>query len=130
MWKSILSLNEKLRKQEAAVNELLVESIMEYDAKNYKKALEKAKEAGRKERATVRFRGIHSLGEPNLDLTLTVLLNLAQQVINVVKMTCLNYQTNYLSSKQGYFKCIRLNWAKRLNCTRFVTTRNSFYSCN
>uniref|UniRef100_A0A915D2D8 Intraflagellar transport protein 88 homolog n=1 Tax=Ditylenchus dipsaci TaxID=166011 RepID=A0A915D2D8_9BILA len=71
------SLNEKVKKQEAVVNELLKESIMAYDLKDYK--MVKSQEAGRKERATVKFRANHSLGEPNLDLTLVVLLNLAQQ---------------------------------------------------
>lgn len=78
---------------ENAVQKLLKESIFAYDEKDYKKvfkqnikkkfqqALEKAKEAGRKENLTVKFRATHSsLGEPNLDLTLTVLMNLAQQV--------------------------------------------------
>ncbi|KAI1731152.1 tetratricopeptide repeat domain-containing protein [Ditylenchus destructor] len=73
------SSNEKVRKQEAAVNELLKESVYAADQKNFKKALEKAKEAGRKERAAVKFRTLHNLGEPNLDLTLVVLINLAQQ---------------------------------------------------
>ncbi|KAI1722263.1 tetratricopeptide repeat domain-containing protein [Ditylenchus destructor] len=79
LLKCYFSSNEKVRKQEAAVNELLKESVYAADQKNFKKALEKAKEAGRKERAAVKFRTLHNLGEPNLDLTLVVLINLAQQ---------------------------------------------------
>jgi hypothetical protein len=42
--------------------------------------LEKAKEAGRKERAAVKLREQHGVTETNLDLTYMVLFNLAHQV--------------------------------------------------
>jgi len=50
------------------VNGLLTESILAFDQKDFKKSLEKAKEAGRRERASVKFRTTHSLGDVNLDL--------------------------------------------------------------
>jgi hypothetical protein len=62
------SLVEKVRKQEVDVSALLTESILAYDQKDYKKSLDKAKEAGRKERAAVKFRTTHALGDANLDL--------------------------------------------------------------
>ncbi|CAJ0948651.1 unnamed protein product, partial [Mesorhabditis belari] len=74
------SAEEKCRQMENKVMDLLKESIMAYDKKDYKASLEKAKEAGRKERAAVRMRESLSLVEQlNLDLTFTVLFNLAHQ---------------------------------------------------
>uniref|UniRef100_A0A0N4ZCX5 TPR_REGION domain-containing protein n=1 Tax=Parastrongyloides trichosuri TaxID=131310 RepID=A0A0N4ZCX5_PARTI len=71
---------DKCKKIEKQVNQLLKESIMSYYNKNYKISLEKAKEAGRKERAAVKLREQSStIDNMNLDLTFTVLFNLAEQ---------------------------------------------------
>ncbi|KAH7728656.1 CBN-OSM-5 protein [Aphelenchoides avenae] len=80
--KKDVSVLDKVKKLEDSVNELLKESILNYDQKNYKVALEKAKESGRKERAAAKLREQHSVGEANLDLTFTVLMNLAQQYMS------------------------------------------------
>ncbi|KAM9321360.1 intraflagellar transport protein 88 homolog isoform 1-T1 [Gastrophryne carolinensis] len=71
---------EKIRQLEKKVNELIEESCIANSSGDLKLALEKAKEAGRKERALVRQREqILSPENINLDLTYSVLLNLATQ---------------------------------------------------
>ncbi|KAK2570829.1 Intraflagellar transport protein 88-like protein [Acropora cervicornis] len=71
---------EKVKQMEKKVNELIEESCFANDRGDYPLALEKAKEAGRKERALCRQREQTALGEQiNLDLTYSVLFNLANQ---------------------------------------------------
>ncbi|KAM5181133.1 intraflagellar transport protein 88 homolog [Mantella aurantiaca] len=71
---------EKIRQLEKQVNELIEESCIANSNGDLKTALDKAKEAGRKERVLVRQREqILSPENINLDLTYSVLLNLATQ---------------------------------------------------
>lgn len=74
---------EKIKQLEKQVNELIDESCMAQSVGSLQLALEKAKEAGKKERALVRQRDQSGTGEHiNLDLTYSVLLNLANQYAN------------------------------------------------
>ncbi|KAM6179582.1 intraflagellar transport protein 88 homolog isoform 8-T8 [Erethizon dorsatum] len=71
---------EKIRQLEKKVNELVEESCIANSCGDLKLALEKAKDAGRKERVLVRQREQVTTPENiNLDLTYSVLLNLASQ---------------------------------------------------
>ncbi|XP_051635078.1 intraflagellar transport protein 88 homolog isoform X3 [Manacus candei] len=71
---------EKLRQLEKKVNELVEESCVANSCGDLKLALEKAKEAGRQERELLRQREQITPPENiNLDLTYSVLLNLASQ---------------------------------------------------
>uniref|UniRef100_A0A914XBJ9 Intraflagellar transport 88 n=1 Tax=Plectus sambesii TaxID=2011161 RepID=A0A914XBJ9_9BILA len=71
---------EKCKQIERKVNELLEDSIFAYEKRDFKLALEKAKDAGRRERAAVKMREQLGLMEQvNLDLTFSVLFNLAHQ---------------------------------------------------
>ncbi|KAM5288665.1 intraflagellar transport protein 88 homolog isoform 8-T8 [Ctenodactylus gundi] len=71
---------EKIRQLEKKVNELVEESCIANSCGDLKLALEKAKEAGRKERVLVRQREQVTTPENiNLDLTYSVLFNLASQ---------------------------------------------------
>uniref|UniRef100_A0AAX7W816 Intraflagellar transport protein 88 homolog n=1 Tax=Astatotilapia calliptera TaxID=8154 RepID=A0AAX7W816_ASTCA len=73
---------EKIKILEKKVNDLIEESCMA-QSMGALQALEKAKEAGRKERALVRQREQSgSADHINLDLTYSVLLNLANQYTN------------------------------------------------
>ncbi|XP_054020662.1 intraflagellar transport protein 88 homolog isoform X1 [Dryobates pubescens] len=74
------SSEEKIRQLEKKVNELVEESCIANSCGDLKLALEKAKEAGRKERLLVRQREQIAAPENiNLDLTYSVLFNLASQ---------------------------------------------------
>ncbi|KAG7502240.1 intraflagellar transport protein 88-like isoform X1 [Solea senegalensis] len=74
---------EKIKILEKKVNDLIEESCMAQSMGALQLALEKAKEAGRKERALVRQREQSGNGDHiNLDLTYSVLLNLANQYEN------------------------------------------------
>ncbi|XP_075887027.1 intraflagellar transport protein 88 homolog isoform X3 [Nelusetta ayraudi] len=74
---------EKIKILEKKVNDLIEESCMAQSVGALQLALEKAKEAGRKERALVRQREQSGNGDHiNLDLTYSVLLNLANQYAN------------------------------------------------
>ncbi|XP_055015680.1 LOW QUALITY PROTEIN: intraflagellar transport protein 88 homolog [Boleophthalmus pectinirostris] len=74
---------EKIKLLEKRVNELIEESCMAHSIGSSQLALEKAKEAGRKERALVRQREqTGNRDQANLDLTYSVLLNLANQYAN------------------------------------------------
>ncbi|XP_053791324.1 intraflagellar transport protein 88 homolog isoform X4 [Vidua chalybeata] len=76
------SLEEKMRQLEKKVNELVEESCVANSCGDLKLALEKAKEAGRQERELLRQREQITPPESiNLDLTYTVLLNLASQYV-------------------------------------------------
>ncbi|XP_027740280.1 intraflagellar transport protein 88 homolog isoform X1 [Empidonax traillii] len=71
---------EKLKQLEKKVNELVEESCVANNCGDLKLALEKAKEAGRQERELLRQREQITPPENiNLDLTYSVLLNLASQ---------------------------------------------------
>ncbi|XP_042314236.1 intraflagellar transport protein 88 homolog isoform X2 [Sceloporus undulatus] len=70
----------KIKQLEKKVNELVEESCIAHSCGDLKLALEKAKDAGRKERGLVRQREqTISLATMNLDLSYTVLFNLASQ---------------------------------------------------
>ncbi|KAM4731191.1 intraflagellar transport protein 88 homolog isoform 2-T2 [Anableps anableps] len=74
---------EKIKILEKKVNDLIEESCMAQSIGAIQLALEKAKEAGRKERALIRQREQSGNTEHiNLDLTYSVLLNLANQYAN------------------------------------------------
>ncbi|GAA6219144.1 intraflagellar transport protein 88 homolog isoform X8 [Lates japonicus] len=74
---------EKIKILEKKVNDLIEESCMAHSMGALQLALEKAKEAGRKERALVRQREQSGNADHiNLDLTYSVLLNLANQYEN------------------------------------------------
>lgn len=76
--KSDDSPEEKIKQMEKKVNELIEESCIAYGRGEIRLALEKAKEAGRKERALCRQREQTTVTEQiNLDLTYSVLFNLA-----------------------------------------------------
>uniref|UniRef100_A0A914YAU3 Uncharacterized protein n=1 Tax=Panagrolaimus superbus TaxID=310955 RepID=A0A914YAU3_9BILA len=72
---------QKMLKLEHQTFELMKESIFAYEAKTFKVALEKAKEAGRKEREAAKQREQYKLGEAYADMTFAVLNNLAQQYL-------------------------------------------------
>uniref|UniRef100_A0A3Q2YAE8 Intraflagellar transport 88 homolog n=1 Tax=Hippocampus comes TaxID=109280 RepID=A0A3Q2YAE8_HIPCM len=74
---------EKIKLLEKKVNDLITESCMAQSTGNSQLALEKAKEAERKERLLVRQREQSGTAEQlNIDLTYAVLLNLANQYEN------------------------------------------------
>ncbi|KAM9802852.1 intraflagellar transport protein 88 homolog isoform 7-T8 [Syngnathus typhle] len=74
---------EKIKLLEKNVNDLITESCMAQSMGNSQLALEKAREAGRKERALGRQREQSRNAEQiNVDLTYAVLLNLANQYEN------------------------------------------------
>ncbi|KAE8299755.1 Intraflagellar transport protein 88-like protein [Larimichthys crocea] len=74
---------EKIKILEKKVNDLIEESCMAQSIGALQLALEKAKEAGRKERTLVRQREQSGNADHiNLDLTYSVLLNLANQYAN------------------------------------------------
>ncbi|XP_042282376.1 intraflagellar transport protein 88 homolog isoform X2 [Thunnus albacares] len=74
---------EKIKILEKKVNDLIEESCMAQSMGSLQLALEKAKEAGRKERMLVRQREQSGNADHiNLDLTYSVLLNLANQYAN------------------------------------------------
>jgi intraflagellar transport protein 88 len=71
---------EQIKTLEKKVNALVNDSCMLADEKNLKAALDKAKEAGKRERLLAKQREQAGLGEQvNLDLTYCVLFNLANQ---------------------------------------------------
>uniref|UniRef100_A0A8C5BNK6 Intraflagellar transport 88 homolog n=1 Tax=Gadus morhua TaxID=8049 RepID=A0A8C5BNK6_GADMO len=74
---------EKIKILEKRVNELIAESCIAHSQGSLQLALEKAKEAGRKERALVRQREQSGNADHiNPDLTYAVLFNLANQYAN------------------------------------------------
>ncbi|XP_066562581.1 intraflagellar transport protein 88 homolog isoform X2 [Amia ocellicauda] len=74
---------EKIKSLEKRVNDLIEESCMAHSHGDLQLSLEKAKEAGRKERALVRQREQTGSSEHvNLDMTYSVLFNLANQYSN------------------------------------------------
>ncbi|GFS10276.1 intraflagellar transport protein 88 homolog [Elysia marginata] len=101
---------EKIRHLEKKVNELIEESCLANSRGELQLALDKAKEAGRKERVLVRQREQMSMGDQiNLDLTYSVLFNLANQyVVNEMYHEAINtYQVivkNRMFSNAGRLK--------------------------
>ncbi|XGW20351.1 hypothetical protein V3C99_003842 [Haemonchus contortus] len=78
--KSTESIEQKCKEMEQRVMDMLKESVFAAEKRNLKEALDKAKEAGRRERAVVKYREQQDVVESmNIDLTFTVLFNLAQQ---------------------------------------------------
>ncbi|EPB69626.1 tetratricopeptide repeat protein [Ancylostoma ceylanicum] len=92
--RSTESIEEKCREMERRVMDMLKESLFAAERRSFKEvilpcdvivtsieqALDKAKEAGRRERAVVKYREQQGVVESmNIDLTFTVLFNLAQQ---------------------------------------------------
>uniref|UniRef100_UPI003AAD858C intraflagellar transport protein 88 homolog isoform X4 n=1 Tax=Centroberyx gerrardi TaxID=166262 RepID=UPI003AAD858C len=77
------TVEEKIKILEKKVNDLIEESCLAHSLGALQLALEKAKEAGRKERALVRQREQSGNADHiNLDLTYSVLFNLANQYAN------------------------------------------------
>ncbi|KAL0963578.1 hypothetical protein UPYG_G00308190 [Umbra pygmaea] len=75
--------DEKVKILEKKVNDLIEESCMAHSRGDLQMSLDKAKEAGRKERALVRQREQSGNADNiNLDLTYSVLFNLATQYAN------------------------------------------------
>ncbi|KAL3107651.1 hypothetical protein niasHT_018849 [Heterodera trifolii] len=70
---------EKVKRQEDQALKLVRESVMASDGGDLKKALDKAKEAARKWRVADSLRKAQTPTDANMDLSLTVLLCLAQQ---------------------------------------------------
>jgi intraflagellar transport protein 88 len=78
--KAALSPEEKLREMEKEIHRLVEESAITRQQGNLREALEKAKEAGKKERQLCRLREQQNLlDQLNVDLTYAVCLNLAIQ---------------------------------------------------
>jgi intraflagellar transport protein 88 len=76
--KSENSFEDKAKEMEKGVHKLIEESAIAVVAKDFQKALEKAKEAGKAERALCKFRDAHSLVDHiNVDLTYAICFNLA-----------------------------------------------------
>merc|ERR1719219_1748382 len=74
---------KKVQHLEEGVQSLLDESVKYAGAREFGKALERAQEAGRAERAVIRFRESHNLLESvSLDLTFQCCLNLGLQYEN------------------------------------------------
>merc|ERR1719145_112756 len=75
-----LSPEEKLREMEKEIHRLVEESAITREQGNLREALEKAKEAGKKERQLCRLREAQNLlDQLNVDPTYAVCLNLAIQ---------------------------------------------------
>lgn len=83
---------DKIKKLEKKVNELIEESCMASNKGQFKTALDRAKEASSKERSLIRLREQAGLSDShNLDLTFSVLFNLANQyTINEMYTEALN----------------------------------------
>eukprot|EP01038_Epipyxis_sp_PR26KG_P010596 gene10596-14235_t len=76
--KSDNSFEDKAKEMEKKVHRLIEASADAVVAKDFLKALEKAKEAGKAERSLCKFRESHNLGDQiNLDLTYAICFNLA-----------------------------------------------------
>ncbi|KAK5981107.1 OSM-5 [Trichostrongylus colubriformis] len=74
------TIEQKCKEMEQRVMDMLKESVFAAEKRSLKEALDKAKEAGRRERAVVKYREQQDVVESmNIDLTFTVLFNLAQQ---------------------------------------------------
>mmetsp|Transcript_19843 Transcript_19843/g.46131 ORF Transcript_19843/g.46131 Transcript_19843/m.46131 type:complete len:826 (+) Transcript_19843:62-2539(+) len=103
--KTELSPEEKLREMEKDIHRLVEESAITRQAGNVREALEKAKEAGKKERQLCRLREQQNLlDQLNVDLTYAVCLNLAiQHQANDNDNEALTIYTQIVKNKQYPF---------------------------
>lgn len=103
--KTELSPEEKLREMEKEIHRLIEQSAITREQGNLREALEKAKEAGKKERQLVRLREQQNLlDQLNVDLTYAVCLNLAiQQQANDNDNEALTIYTQIVKNKQYPF---------------------------
>ncbi|XP_077473991.1 intraflagellar transport protein 88 homolog isoform X1 [Stigmatopora argus] len=118
---------EKIKLLEKKVNDLITESCMAQSTGNSQLALEKAKEAEKKERALVRQQEqSEDPDQINLDLTYAVLLNLANQCENnEMYPEALNHYLVIIKNKMfttaGRLKVNMANiWVKQKNYTKAV----------
>lgn len=103
--KTELSPEEKLREMEKEIHRLVEESAITREQGNLREALEKAKEAGKKERTLCRLREQQNLlDQLNVDLTYAVCLNLAiQHQANDNDNEALTIYTQIVKNKQYPF---------------------------
>jgi len=103
--KTELSPEEKLREMEKEIHRAVEESAITREAGNFREALEKAKEAGKKERQLCRIREQQNLlDQLNVDLTYAVCLNLAiQHQANDNDNEALTIYTQIVKNKQYPF---------------------------
>mmetsp|Transcript_13666 Transcript_13666/g.36798 ORF Transcript_13666/g.36798 Transcript_13666/m.36798 type:complete len:844 (-) Transcript_13666:172-2703(-) len=103
--KTELSPEEKLREMEKEIHRLVEESACTREQGNLREALEKAKEAGKKERQLCRAREQQNLlDQLNVDLTYAVCLNLAiQHQANDNDNEALTIYTQIVKNKQYPF---------------------------
>ncbi|XP_077473984.1 intraflagellar transport protein 88 homolog isoform X1 [Stigmatopora argus] len=118
---------EKIKLLEKKVNDLITESCMAQSTGNSQLALEKAKEAERKERVLVRQREQSGNAEQiNIDLTYAVLLNLANQYENneMYPEALSSYQLivkNKMFTNAGRLKVNIANiWVKQKNYAKAI----------
>ncbi|KAM4561852.1 intraflagellar transport protein 88 homolog isoform 1-T1 [Fundulus diaphanus] len=108
------TVEEKMKILEKKVNDLIEESCMAQSMGALQLALEKAKEAGRKERALIRQREQSGNTEHiNLDLTYSVLLNLANQYANneMYPEALNSYQVIVKNKTFSNTGCLKVNMA-------------------
>jgi len=100
-----LSPEEKLRELEKEIHRLIEESAITREQGNLREALEKGKEAGKKERQLCRLREqLNLLDQLNVDLTYAVCLNLAiQHQANDNDNEALTIYTQIVKNKQYPF---------------------------
>ncbi|CAE7861098.1 Ift88 [Symbiodinium microadriaticum] len=103
--KTELSPEEKLREMEKEIHRLVEESAITRERGNLREALEKGKEAGKKERQLCRLREQQNLlDQLNVDLTYAVCLNLAiQHQANDNDNEALTIYTQIVKNKQYPF---------------------------
>mmetsp|Transcript_130040 Transcript_130040/g.243236 ORF Transcript_130040/g.243236 Transcript_130040/m.243236 type:complete len:842 (+) Transcript_130040:54-2579(+) len=103
--KTELSPEEKLREMEKEIHRLVEESAITREQGNLREALEKGKEAGKKERQLCRLRESQNLlDQLNVDLTYAVCLNLAiQHQANDNDNEALTIYTQIVKNKQYPF---------------------------
>merc|ERR1719464_160097 len=103
--KTELSPEEKLREMEKEIHRLVEESAITRERGNLREALEKGKEAGKKERQLCRLRESQNLlDQLNVDLTYAVCLNLAiQHQANDNDNEALTIYTQIVKNKQYPF---------------------------
>ncbi|XP_061648469.1 intraflagellar transport protein 88 homolog isoform X1 [Phyllopteryx taeniolatus] len=118
---------EKIKLLEKKVNDLITESCMAQSLGNLQLALEKAKDAERKERVLVRQREQCGNAEQiNIDLTYAVLLNLANQYENneMYPEALSSYQLivkNKMFTNAGRLKVNMANiWVKQKNYPKAI----------
>ncbi|XP_035994840.1 intraflagellar transport protein 88 homolog isoform X3 [Fundulus heteroclitus] len=108
------TVEEKMKILEKKVNDLIEESCMAQSMGALQLALEKAKEAGRKERALIKQREQSGNTEHiNLDLSYSVLLNLADQYANneMYPEALNSYQVIVKNKTFSNTGCLKVNMA-------------------